>query len=229
MSGPFTSDQCARRGMAQFGSGIPSRAERRGQLGCGGRCSYDCLPLLTLVSGLAFGLWSVFLYSINLALAILPSGLLVLCLGATTKFSRSRMRRFVRIWCGRTTYEIIMDANPFSRDEESEDDEMDWRETSGSDDEDMHTGANENQFYSSTSSDADAEIDTSDEDLSHGGGGEGSDHETGSSDNDMTDDSSGQTYASDDTEELGITILTGGIAQEKPKGRNRRRGAPEVV
>ena len=231
-------------GVTRCGAGLPSRAARRGRLGCGGRCSYDCLPLVTFLTGLAFGLWSVFLYSINLPLATLPSCLLLLYLGATTKFSRSRLRRFVRIWCGRTTYEIVVDANPFSRDEESGEDEMEWRETSGSDEEEDGDGNHDSDpFSSSSSSDADDETsDNEDSDVeegrgnggsargrrSHSGGGGGGDYDYDDDDDDDDRDSEGSEYGSDDTDEsAAITILTGGVAQNKAKAR--KRGAPEVV
>ncbi len=216
------------RGVTRCGSGIPSRAARRGRLGCGGRCSYDCLPVLTFLVGLAFGLWSVFLFSINIPLASLPSCLVVLYAGATTKFSRSRLRRFVRIWCGRTTYEIIVDANPFSRDVESEEDEMEWRETSGSSsDDDYEMGHDSDTFSSSTSSDADDEIsDSGNSDVEEGYGS----GDSARGDEFVVDDdnSMGSEYESDKTDEASaITILSGGVAQNKQKAR--KRGVPELV
>lgn len=198
------------RGIFRCGSNAIIRENRRGELGCGGRFSYDCLPLFNFLVALAFGLWSIYLFSINSTLSILPSCLLMIYLGATTRFSRNRLRRLIRIWCGRTTYEIIVDANPFSKDEESEEDEMEWRVTSGSDEDE----------------DSDGEL------LESGSGEEAEDEDSeyeGHSYDSLDDSGELDSQDSDSTERAStsIKILSGGVKQNKP--RARKRGVPEVI
>ena len=126
---------CSRREIGSLSTNRREVARRRsGRLRCG-TCEAECLPLLLFLPFLSVGLWTMFLFSLNNSLGYIPMCVVALVSGATTKFSRSRCRRLTRVCCGRTTYEIVSDVNPMGGWDESEEDEDEWRLTSGSEEE----------------------------------------------------------------------------------------------
>ena len=196
---------CNRR---EFGCMSTDRREvarrRSGRLRCGA-CEAECLPLLVFLPFLSAGLWTMYLFSLNSALGYVPMCVVALISGATTKFSRSRLRRLIRVCCGRTTYEIVSDVNPLGGWEESEEDEEEWRLTSGSESE--------------------SETETSDEDMSEVSGDEADRKKEGKDEKDDDEEDS-------DNEEPGVMIdVDSDQRQVKGAGINMRKrggGAFEV-
>ena len=141
---------CGSLGQREWGSLSANRKQvarrRSGRLMCG-RCEMECLPLLVFLPFLSAGLWTMYLFSLSKSLGYIPMCVVALVCGATTKFSRSRCRRLTRVCCGRTTYEIISDVNPVGAYDDSEEDENEWRHTSGS--EEAETSSSDESMFDS--------------------------------------------------------------------------------
>ena len=206
-----------RREFGSLSTNAKQIARRRsGRLACR-ICEAECLPLLIFLPFVSAGLWTMYLFSISKSLGYVPMCVVALLSGATTKFSRSRCRRLTRVCCGRLTYETIVDSNPMGGWNESEDDENDWRLTSGSEE--------------PSSSD--------DDDGSGSGSGSGSGHSDseGGNSNDGGEESEGSEFDSehDYDEEDGtatITVHGSGGSDRNVKGANphlRQRGGPMEV
>lgn len=74
----------------------------------------ECLPLLTFCVAASLSLWTVLLYTVAPFVGLVPPCIAMLIYGSTSRFSRTRCIRCVRIVCGRPTYDALDYMSPFS-------------------------------------------------------------------------------------------------------------------
>ena len=92
--------ECTQGRQIEFGSLSTNakevRRRRSGRLACI-ICEAECLPFLVFLPFFSAGLWTMYLFSINKPLGYVPLCAMALISGATTKFSKSRLRRLTII------------------------------------------------------------------------------------------------------------------------------------